>query len=252
MKRRKFLKLSSVGLLATSCTPILKHYLEKIEDENNEILYKNLQIALDSLVEFDVRIKYKEAEAENPVEKSWKGHGVVYGDYVLTLDHVTNLHQIVIHTSYGTFIEEVQQVEKRLDLDGHNLEEVVSNKSEDFAVLKLPQSYPGLRYPFGLGDSDKLEIGQEIYVVGHPKDGDKLGKNVRDGIVSSKVVDGLKGADGIKTPGFYISANKFISGDSGTITLDAHDFKILGLNAESHYGFPFVRPINLLKQYLQK
>ena len=183
-------------------------------------------------------------------EGVYQGVAIAYDNSLLTLSHITKPEEIPIQMGNYHVVRVPINV-KGHQIEGQDLEAIVDAEETDLAVYKLPKGFKGKRYPFGLGDSDEIYYTQPVLIIGNPG---LEGVNVRNGEVSSKVRTVKEiaedGSESHRT-GFYISQHLY-PGDSGSPLIDRERFgRLLGLNAESHGGRGFVRPINLFKPYLK-
>ena len=192
---------------------------------------------LESYVTLKTTTIYK-GEEDKSVEKSWEGMGIVYGNNVITLDHVVSIYSVREQITPYMYVESpIEKIKEETKLNDATLEAKVKDQKTDIAVFKLPTDYKGAKFPFELGDSDKVEYGQEVLLIGNPHG---EGYNVREGIVSNKIKNGI----------FNISALVEL-GDSGTGTVDRNTFALLGLNAQKWWSaVTGVKSINLYKPYL--
>ena len=173
------------------------------------------------------------------------GIGIVYGGFVLTVDHVVSSWSVHVDTPYGSAtIPTKEKINEKTYLGNIPLEEIVNNKVYDVAVFRAPSDFHGQKYPFELGDSSKLDYGHPIFLIGNPR---LQGYNVREGIVSSpvRIIDGREG--------FFISA-PVTAGDSGTAVVDRRTFELLGLCSQKDRDTTtgIVIPINPFKPYLRR
>ena len=228
--------MGTLSLLLTGCYKIeLSNFREISKQYYSEIQQKELD-SIEKAIESFVFMHTKTTDKSGQVYEQ-DGFGVAYERFILTLNHIVSQDEIVTPTPFGRMTYYIDKEKEETTLGGVTIESIVKDKEKDIAVFRLPYAYRGESYPFGLGDSDKIRYTQEILLIGNPA---YAGFNVREGIVSGKVQDGM----------FAVSAN-ISGGDSGTITVDRHTFQILGINAERHYEtIAKVRAINLFKPYL--
>ena len=178
------------------------------------------------------------------------GIGTVFKDYIISLDHIVSENS-VIETKGDKVIKypltktsEVTKVAVPYEVP---LEEVINNPLNDTAVFRLPKDHGLKKYPYGLGDSDKIKYLQDVLLISMP--GLKY-FIARDAKVSSMVIPEARSPMGY--PGFFISETA-VPGESAGLCIDKNTFQILGLIAESHFNgqYGYVRPINTLKPYLK-
>ena len=239
MNRRQVLGLGATALLLTACGKgYYRQILQELYREGKSEEADSIQRIIESLIIVDSNNTYKKKGETEVKELKAVGMGVVVGDNIITVDHVVSMYVNFVNTPFGVFAQEIDVLKRETKLDDIVLKEVVRDKEKDVAVFKTPDEYIGASYPFKLGDSDKVQYGQEILLIGNPA---LHGINVREGIISSKVKDDR----------LVISAN-IVPGDSGTAIVDRHTFELLGLSAQRWYDMIAVaRPINLFKPYLK-
>ncbi|MBI2646891.1 trypsin-like peptidase domain-containing protein [Candidatus Woesearchaeota archaeon] len=235
--RRQFIQLATIEAINSSltiCEGYIKNVLEKIEEENEIRKVKNIQEVIDSYVTLKRTAYFKEGGEVPGAQR--EGIGIPYGNYILTLKHMTDINQIGMLRVDALNIQG-RIVKGKVQLDGQDLEELVMG--EEVVIFKLPETYNGKKFPFKLGDSDTLKDGQEIIVIGYP---DRERFYHRDGIVT-------KPSDGKV---FYIST-KLFPGDSGTAVVDKETFELLGqaFKAKKN-GENQAIPINLFTDQLTK
>jgi len=159
------------------------------------------------------------------------GSGVVISrdGYIVTNQHV---------------VQDAQSVEVQLrDERAFPARVVASDAPSDIAVLKIAASnLPALPW----GDSDKVEVGQQVFAIGNPFD---LDDSVSKGIVSAKGRD-LADSSSYED---YIQTDAAINvGNSGGALINIHG-ELIGLNAaiasftRGNEGVGFSIPSNLVR-----
>ena len=126
---------------------------------------------------------------------------------------------------------------------------VASDTPTDMAVLKIDGTdFP----PLPWGDSDKVEVGEQVFAIGNPFD---LDDSVSKGIVSAKGrnLPGLPNAPDASTYEDYIQTDAAINaGNSGGALIDIHG-ELIGINAaiastsRGNMGVGFSIPSNLVR-----
>ena len=236
MNRRQALGLGATLFLTACSKGYYKKLLQEFYEQGKTEEARAIEKIVQSYVFIDTKVKYKTQSEE--LETRRKGIGIVVEDYILTLYHIVSIDSIIEHTPFGISSVEINKISEENYIDGKVLEAVAKNRDLDLTVFKVPKGYSGERFPYGLGNSDLLEYGQEILLIGNPK---LEGTNVREGIVAAK------------PSGEYFITSAFITfGDSGTATVDRKTFELLGLNANRVYDeLALVRSINKYKPYLK-
>jgi serine protease Do len=117
----------------------------------------------------------------------------------------------------------------------HLLKAVYRDRPNDIALFELPKGVRPPSFPYALGNSDDLRVGNYIYVVGNPMN---LGVNVREGIVSAlRAPQEISHVDAKGENAFMVS-NGLVPGDSGTPVIAIRDdrFELVGLSQGTFVG----------------
>ena len=239
LNRRQVLGTLATSLFLTACGKgYHRQLLQELYGERRINEVSAIQGIINSYEILVTNTKYRLTK-EGEIKKAQRcGIGIAVNDYIISLNHIVSMDSIVFNTPFGLVAQEIFKEKEETTLDDIVLKEVIKDREQDIAVFKLYDEYIGDKFPFALGDSDKIQYGQEVLLIGNPQ---LQGINVREGIVSSKV----------RGNGFYVSAN-ITHGDSGSALIDRHTFELLGLNAQRHYdNVALIRPINLFKKYLK-
>tara|TARA_Y100000294_G_scaffold175129_1_gene194582 strand:- start:425 stop:1348 length:924 start_codon:yes stop_codon:yes gene_type:complete len=194
-----------------------------------------------------------------PFEKKLVGSGVVVGGrFVLTVEHTTGQHEIEIETPLGPMKLQVEKMGEKTSLRHtgreHPLQALVRNREDDIALFEIP---PGVRppsFPYSMGDSDDLRVGNYIYVVGNPMN---MGVNIRKGIVSALRAPREVSRVDAKNENAFMVSNGLSPGDSGTPVIAIRDgrFEMVGLSQGTFMGtgrLGWVIRINAVRQLLKK
>ena len=110
----------------------------------------------------------------------------------------------------------------------HLLRALVRDRNADIALFRLPDELQLPSFPYNIGNSDDLKIGNFIYVVGNPLN---MGFNVREGIVSNlRAPEVIHTTNALPDNTFMVS-NGLNPGDSGTPAIAIRDgaFELVGL-----------------------
>ncbi len=183
------------------------------------------------------------------VKRRIKGTAIgIFEDYLLTLDHIVNVKEAILKIPLvdkkgSPLIDEegimavglsVEEQSRRYNLvvgkERKSLRKIVSGKV-DAALLKLSnyklkESLSDLPYVFG--DSDKLNIGNWVMIVGKPL---QMDDNTRTGTVTNTYpLEGSKPKPFSRAEGFKLDAKDtflistpVIPGDSGSLVLASKD-----------------------------
>jgi hypothetical protein len=203
---------------------------------------------------------WKETVEVRDVEiASGSGFVISPGGYILTNHHVISGRERVVQRDGKDVKLEVNvtRVEVMFPTDGTRLEARVeaSDPELDLAVL----SVSGVDLPFvGLGDSDALQPGQPIQVVGFPLGRAlEVGKRSRsEGVPQPTVSRGSVAAVRASEEGDarYIQTDAAVHpGSSGGPMLDEQGYAVgvIRMALERRSGLAFAIPINRVKDFLQ-
>ena len=168
------------------------------------------------------------------------GSGFVVDDSGLI---VTNQH----------VIDGAQQVTVKIGTDGKELpaEIVGADASHDLALLKVDAD--GLK-ALPLGDSSKVEVGDNTYAIGNPYG---LDHTLTTGVVSA-LDRTLQSPDGSELGGAIQTDAALNPGNSGGALLNA-DGDVIGVNAQiatggseggGNVGIGFAIPVNVVKEFI--
>ncbi|MEK7566579.1 MAG: S1C family serine protease [Patescibacteria group bacterium] len=214
-------------------------------------LVKNSVVRLENTTEF-------KGSDGRPVSNTRIGGGVILGKYVLTVAHVSVQDALKIPMPpFGSIAIPARKISEKTFavLDGVKvlLTAVHIKREDDIAIFKLPDDISVGAFPYEIGDSDDLEIGNMVYVVGNPLN---MGVNVRQGIVSA--VEAPKETEGVdgKSKNFFMLSSGVYGGDSGTPVIAVRDgrFELVGIS-EGVFGsadqLGFAIRINVVKRIVE-
>lgn len=211
--------------------------LVKIQDLNKFFEHK---VYIRTSVTLEVPEELRDPGSEKSTVKMNEAPAVVIGRHVLTASHVSdaeilNKETIMINTPFGALgsILEYKVLEHKVALllaDGseYPLKELYRNKKEDFSLFEMPVSPAGglkdnktLNFPFEIGKSDELKIGNFIYLNGRPSIRSEV---ARPGFVTSLVNAVFDEALGVKknSDEFGLSQSTDL-GDSGSPVMAFRD-----------------------------
>ncbi len=196
-------------------------------DYNNSLVANRhgLNRVIDAIVMIRTETVFESYRASERVVKAAAGIGIVFGPYVLTLNHVVTQSSIQILTPHGALDMPAKKLEEKayIVFEDHRvlLKEVFRDPELDIALFQIPASNLKLvSLPCPVGNSDELYVGNFLYVVGNPFNS---GINLREGIVSSLIgLEGVKELPGNRGDLFVIS-NGVLPGDSGGPVLVLRD-----------------------------
>ncbi len=192
-----------------------------------------------SIVKLITRTTFESPDGTR-MQNELEGSGVVVaGRYVLTVEHVVTLHGLKIQTPVGILEPPVKKVDEetyiRWEGEDHLLRNMYRNKDDDIALFELPADVTPPSYPYTVGNSDDLKVGNYVYVVGNPMN---LGVNVREGIVSALVAPDQISFIDAKGENAFMVSNGLVPGDSGTPVIAIRDgkFELVGLSQGTFVG----------------
>lgn len=192
-----------------------------------------------SIVKLITRTTF-EAPDGTRMQNELEGSGVVVaGRFILTVEHVVTVHSLKIQTPVGILEPPVKKIDEETYLrwngEDHILKAMYRNKDDDIALFELPVDVDPPSYPYKVGNSDDLELGNYIYVVGNPMN---LGVNVREGIVSALQAPDQISYINAKGENAFMVSNGLVPGDSGTPVIAIRDgnFELVGLSQGTFVG----------------
>lgn len=186
MKKKVVSALSGLALLVsnacakidyTKVETIVSNKISAINEQCEDKKYdNNLACAKDSIKEAYksvypiVRLDFNKGDAE---PEYGEGSGLLLeGGYVLTAYHIIEPEDKNKMTVSYIMIND----------NPYRLEKIVGDEATDFMILKVAEDAPGANpYKLGIGDSDKIAVGNAAYLVGNSYG---FGINAREGIIS--------------------------------------------------------------------
>jgi S1-C subfamily serine protease len=194
----------------------------------------NSMFILKSVAEFILK---SVAEFETPDDKTHVTTGqatgvAIFGRFILTVDHAVTNYDLKVSVPNGSVAvparKKMQKTFIVIDGEPHPLTALLRDRVNDVALFRLPDELILPSFPYHIGNSDDLKVGNFIYVVGNPMN---LGFNVREGIVSTlRAPEEINAIDAIPGNAFMVS-NGLNPGDSGTPAIAIRDgkFELVGL-----------------------
>jgi S1-C subfamily serine protease len=245
---KKFLALVLLSLLLSACAPVTRNVgnpvLSPMLDgmyDNNPILVNQrlmrIQRIIDSIyfLHTDTEFKLEDGEV---ITAELEGTGVLVLDrYIITVSHAVSHDSLQVEMVTPMGIQRIDVPAEKLceetylNLGGSRirLEEVVKGKEDDIAIFKVPDGLQLVSFPYEIGNSDELQVGHFIYVIGNPMN---YGINVREGIVSSLVAPEAIAAILPRYDNAFMISNGVNPGDSGTPVIAIRDgkYELVGLS----------------------
>ncbi|MBT3434549.1 MAG: trypsin-like peptidase domain-containing protein [Nitrospinaceae bacterium] len=218
----------------------------------------NLSRVVSSIVILVTRTKFRLPDGEE-IEKELVGSGVVVGDrFILTVEHTVAQGTIKISTPVGVMKLQVKKLAEKTFLrhDGveHPLRALVLSPEDDVALFEIPRGVNPPSFPYSLGNSDDLQVGNYIYAIGNPLN---MGVNVREGIVSALRAPREVARVAAKNENAFMVSNGLSPGDSGTPVIAIRDgrFEMVGLSQGTFVGggrLGWVIRINAIRLLINK
>lgn len=203
-------------------------------DYNNVLLDRremSIERIVDSMVTIRTVAEFRREDGEL-LQEDVEGTGVVLlGKYILTLNHVASIKQIEHRTPFGILVEPAQKVGERSVLLAQGqevpLERALVDEGEDVLIFRVPGRVRLPSFPYRIGNSDDLRLGNFVYVIGNPMNS---GINVREGIVSNLRPPAVLGTVA-RLESIFMVSNGLNPGDSGTPVVALRDgqFELVGL-----------------------
>ncbi len=250
MDRRQF--LATLGIISSNtagCARYMKDLLEEIEKERIDYMLSMFKMITDSYAIAKTTSKFL---VNNSVEAEEKeGGGIILSSgHFITVDHNVSNYE------GGN----VKKIFEKTYINGSELETIVRDQERDIAVFELPKTLSHPSFPMDmLGDSDKIYIGQEVYLIGNPY---MIGALTKKGIISrltnAKIDCEDDGSQRKLVYKAYCDEDFGLSippigGDSGYGVFDTKEFKLLGLvrYLRAYWDLAFVKKINTLKEFIK-
>ncbi len=209
---------------------------DKLYDNNTYLVdpsRMDLARVMASFVPLSTKTKFEMTDGES-VEQQKMGSGVVLGGrYVLTVEHVIVQNGYTINSPFGTIQIPAKKISEETFFRWKNkdylLRTVYINKEEDIALLEIVSEARPPSFPYELGNSDDLRVGNFVYVVGNPL---SIGINVREGIVSSTKAPAGISVVGVEPRHMFMVSNGLMPGDSGSPIIAIRDgrFELVGIS----------------------
>ncbi|QQG45298.1 MAG: serine protease [Candidatus Sungiibacteriota bacterium] len=223
-----------VGVAGCATLPAGNALRSSTYDYNNVLLDRR-EMSIERIVESMVAIRtVAEFRREDGglLQRDMEGTGVVLlGKYILTLNHVASIKQIEHRTPFGTLVEPATKVAELTTLQWNGkevpLERALVDEGEDVLIFRVPDRVRLPSFPYRIGNSDDLRLGNFVYVIGNPMNS---GINVREGIVSNLRPPGMLGTIA-RLGSIFMVSNGLNPGDSGTPVVALRDgqFELVGL-----------------------
>jgi S1-C subfamily serine protease len=245
---KRFLPLLFISLFLGACassswngtTSLIHPMLDGLYD-NNPILVNQEAMQIKKIIDSvcflhtDTELKLEDGEV---VTVELEGAGVlIFEKYILTVNHAVSQDSLQVEMVTPMGIQRIdvpaQKVSEHtyLKLNGTriDLEEITKGKEDDIAIFKIPDGLGLTSFPYQIGNSDDLQVGNFLYVIGNPLN---YGINVREGIVSSMTAPEAIAAILPRFENAFMISNGVNPGDSGTPVIAIRDgrYELVGLS----------------------
>lgn len=177
------------------------------------------------------------------------GMAIPLKNVILSLSHVTEIDAIhPVRTPFGVMMIDLgKKVSERYYIDG--VEVKLLGREDDISLFKGKTKR---FFPFKLGDSDKLKVGDRVVVIGWSL---AVVNNMKDGMISSLNSKGIKETYPTKNACMMISV-PINPGDSGSPVLaftgDVPEIVGVVNAAVVDKGMGFAIKINDIKKFIKK
>lgn len=180
-------------------------------------------------------ITYEKSE-NKIVENESMGTGFVMGDKYYTADHVVSQYEKIFITPIMQVAVPIQKENEITFIDGIPLEEIVNSRDTDVAIFRLPKELCAKYCNQSTYSLEPLEIGQQVYFIGNPKNTGKVFRMARIGRLDApKQMNGeYSGAIGLDTYTIF--------GDSGSPVFNMKG-EVIGVIQALVAGMGYFKPI---------
>jgi S1-C subfamily serine protease len=245
---KKLLMLSLLPLLIAACVPKPWYrdnpMLSPMVDggyDNNPILVNNglmqIQKIINSVYFLHTDTEFKLEDGEVITAELDSAGVLIFDRFILTVNHAVSHDSLQVEMVTTVGVQTIDVPAEKLsehtylNLNGSRirLEELTKGKDDDIAIFKLPEGLHLDSFPYKIGNSDELQVGNFIYVIGNPMN---YGINVREGIVSSMMAPEAISAVLPRFENAFMISNGVNPGDSGTPVIAIRDgqYELVGLS----------------------
>lgn len=264
MKRREFLEAAltlSVTPLVSSCVPAvldavftnyINNKIEQREKQAKEELRKDLEGIKENVISLKTSNSFlMETDAgDYPMKIPAHGKGLIYGDYILTVNKAMLINETSIRESLsrrGLKLVGVRVLSKRISVNNQPLEQIVANSEKDVAILKIPNGYKKPDYKIKLGNGGDLRTMDKIFTFGTSSDDKTV---VKEGIVGNDGFVKYVGADDVEFSG-KVASFSISPYEVGSPVINKSG-EIIGLISHANEFSSIFRPINWYKEEIEK
>jgi S1-C subfamily serine protease len=200
--------------------------------DNDAILLSSAPIDVSLISQAMVRLKtttkYRPGMGE-ATEAVLEGTGIMLGHgFILTVAHSISQDKMRVGTPVGPVevpIENKQSEKTYVEREGqsHEVKVILKDKRNDVALLKAPSGLRIPAFPYPLGNSNDLHVGNFVYAIGNPLNS---GINVREGIVSALAPPPEVAGANLEPGNAFMVSNGLVPGDSGTPIVASRDGRL--------------------------
>jgi hypothetical protein len=235
-------------LLFSACTPstwkgthsLLPPMLDGMYD-NNPILVNQrvMQIKriIDSVYFLHTDTEFRLEDGEIFTAELDAAGVLILDRYILTVNHAVSQDSLQVEMLTPVGMQSMEVPAEKLSEKTYlklgdrriGLEEIVKGKEDDIAIFRVPDDVQLTSFPYKIGNSDELQVGNFIYVIGNPMN---YGINVREGIVSAMMAPEAIAAVLPRFENAFMISNGVNPGDSGTPVIAIRDgnYELVGLS----------------------
>lgn len=255
MDRRRFLELGATAAVSGFLGGGMANYILPKWEKSE--LKRHIRGIQENMVSLKTNTKYLVTYIgeEKEDEKVLFGEGVIWENYILTADHVINLTEKsfaerlkkILGERGGKFIPRTFIFDKHSEhtiLDGERLEEKLHFPEKDIGIIPYEDPVKS-NYKVRLGNSDELDLMDELYVIGRPDTEYLVSK---PGVVTSEKKKRINSL----MPGEIVTSHRVIPGDSGSPLINQKG-EVMGIVSRYAEGSHTVSiPINEFKKEINK
>ena len=258
MNRRNFLNTSGIavaGLFAGSCNGLFDKYIEEHKKAELEKARQFTRVALNNIISLSTVMEYIRDDM-GMVGSTVNIHGMRVSDYIITVNHGVSpplFYMVNIPPAPEIVPAEVNKIGEITMINDKTLEEIFKDTDRDIAIFKLPKNYEKQKTKLEIGDSDKLDLYDEVYLISDPLDKIFVPRKERigsDGDISVKENGSVRWTHDGYMKGRVISSI-VIPGESGSPVLNKNG-ELVGIISHSFLNYSFFKPINWYKEEIKK
>ena len=184
LTRRDILKVGgglAVLTLASSCglaEIYIDNKIAEIEERKKQELRRHIRGIRENMVTLETKFHYmiRYNEISGLDEDTTSGEGLFFGDYILTANHVVNvtkksiIMKLGLENKFPYFNPEnffFDKINEEVKIGEEILEGIVHNPDKDLAIIPYKRKNKP-KYEVKLGNSNKMDLLDETFLVGAP------------------------------------------------------------------------------------